>query len=412
MIQFIPLKRLGLLAISLLAIQTAFSQENYMPAYVIKNNADTLHGFVDYREWKENPNMIWFKTGSESESVSYKPKDIKEFSVADNLYVSGIVDVEHSRGETRKLDQFPELRMRVDTAFLQTIFKSDKSLYLYKSVDGITSFYIKNDTAFELLLYKRYIEDDYGKLILKENKTFISQLILYLIDCNKIRSKIEHASYNLESLTVLFKNYYKCMPSEITFQKKSRMLEIESGFFAGVSRTSLKFTGTWHRDLVNTNYPRSNNISGGFYLDFILPGKLDRWSISNEVMYSTYKTSGPHEETYKNKTSTVYTTLGMTYVKLNNMIRYKQPVGKMHLFINGGFSNGYVVHEINTSSKTYRWFGEQTAIYQPNKYELGLIGGAGASYNRFSLEFRYETSTGIDQDSDVKRIFCLLGYRF
>ena len=58
-------KKFGLLLIGLLTYQLAFSQENYIPGYVIKNNNDTVFGFVDYRNWSKNPVMVKFKKNIE-----------------------------------------------------------------------------------------------------------------------------------------------------------------------------------------------------------------------------------------------------------------------------------------------------------------------------------------------------------
>ncbi|NJK97917.1 MAG: hypothetical protein HC905_26095 [Bacteroidales bacterium] len=49
------------LFIGLILFNLAYSQENYIPGYVIENG-DTLKGFIDYRNWEKNPNQIAFKT--------------------------------------------------------------------------------------------------------------------------------------------------------------------------------------------------------------------------------------------------------------------------------------------------------------------------------------------------------------
>lgn len=422
MIKNIQLKTLGLIILGLLSFQSMFAQENFMPAYVIKNNSDTLHGFIDYREWNVNPDKIRFKENNEREAIYYSPFDITEFKVAHEIYVSGTVNVEVSPTSTENLVENASPNMIVVTTFLQTIIKGDKSLYYYKNFGGRESFYIKSDSAFELLLYKRYLKNNLGKKVIMENKSYIGQLFLYLDECRTITSKIENTSYKVKSLSELFQYYYGCFPSNLTFLKNTNKLNTEVGMLVGASNTSLEFKSASFKELVNANYPRSTNFSTGIFLNINLSKDQKKWSIYNELLYSTYSVSGQYNEVmtagnYRNS----YTSIGMTYFKLNNMIRYYYPVGKLNLFINGGISHGLALSELNykiVRTKLYYMEREEisNALTSTKKYEQGFLAGAGINYNKLSLELRYETSNGMSKytalKSEVKRIFFLFGYRF
>jgi len=39
----------------------ASAQSNYKPGYVVTLPDDTIHGFIDYKEWDKNPEKISFK---------------------------------------------------------------------------------------------------------------------------------------------------------------------------------------------------------------------------------------------------------------------------------------------------------------------------------------------------------------
>ena len=52
------LRRMGVIILFIISFQKTFSQENYLPGYVIKQDADTLYGYLDYRNWEKNPNKI------------------------------------------------------------------------------------------------------------------------------------------------------------------------------------------------------------------------------------------------------------------------------------------------------------------------------------------------------------------
>ena len=107
-------KKFGLLLIGLLTYQLAFSQENYIPGYVIKNNNDTVFGFVDYRNWSKNPVMVKFKKNIEDAPISFNPTDITEFKVDGEIYVSGIINTEISPIQTDKLIDDPQINIKVD----------------------------------------------------------------------------------------------------------------------------------------------------------------------------------------------------------------------------------------------------------------------------------------------------------
>jgi hypothetical protein len=409
--------KFGLLLIGILTFQLAFSQENYIPGYVINNNADTLFGFVDYRNWEMNPDKIKFKTNIENNPISYSPTDIIEFNVEGEIYVSGIVDTEVSPLQTDKLNHDPQINLKVDTAFLQTLFRGEKSLYSYKTSYNRENFYIKQNTGFDLLIYKRYLKrQDRGISVIIENKKYVGQLILYLNDCETINSKIENTSYKQKSLIKLFQYYYKCSPSDIPFQKEIEKFHTEIGVLAGVSLTSLKFRGDVFTYLVEAGYNPSINLSAGIFFDIILPRNQGKWSINNEILFSSYKVTGRYED----NNSVTTTEIGYSYLKINNLVRFKYPIGNLFLFLNVGMSNGLAINETNykkVESKSYPGrVVEGLALNDTRKYEQGFILGTGVKYDKFSIEIRYEQGNAMSKpaalNSSTKRYFVLLGYRF
>lgn len=415
-------KKNGLLLIVLLTYQLAFSQENYIPGYVIKNSNDTVFGFVDYRNWEKNPVMVKFKKNIEDAPISFNPIDITEFMVDGEIYVSGIINTEISPIQTDKLIDAPQINITVDTTFLQTLFRGKKSLYYYKNSDGRENFYIKQDTGFDLLIYKRYLKQQDSKRVITENRKYLGQLTLYLNDCETINSRLENTSYNQKSLIKLFQYYYKCSPSDISFQKGIEKIHTEIGVLAGFSLTSLKFSSDAFAYLVEAGYDPSINFSSGIFFDFILPRNQRKWSINNEILFSTYKVSGSYEEyVSENRYSITTTEIGYSYLKINNLVRFKYPIGHIFLFLNGGISNGFVVNETNYKKRKSKFYTtdrvvEDLALDDTRKYEQGFILGTGIKYDRFSFEIRYEKGNGMSEymalNSSTKRYYLLLGYRF
>jgi hypothetical protein len=122
-------KRIVLIIIGLAFFHTSYCQKNYLAGYIIKTNGDTLHGFIDYRNWNENPNKIIFKKTLTDNLIKYTPIDIKEFRVHNETYESAIIKVEVSPDKISELQTTDELVFKTDTTFLQALIKGPKCLY-------------------------------------------------------------------------------------------------------------------------------------------------------------------------------------------------------------------------------------------------------------------------------------------
>jgi hypothetical protein len=54
----------------LVALPTAiFAQTNFHQGYVVKTNGDTVKGYIDYREWGQNPLSIDFRTNKDDKQT-------------------------------------------------------------------------------------------------------------------------------------------------------------------------------------------------------------------------------------------------------------------------------------------------------------------------------------------------------
>ncbi len=394
-----------------------------MNGYVISITGDTLHGFIDYRNWERNPNSIFFKEKLSDSKIQYSPIDIKEFGVIDEIYESAIVETEMSSDKTEDLEFNKELVVTIDTTFLQTMMRGSKSLYYYNNKLGKSQFYVKNGSSFELLVYKKFLQKENGVSVIYENRNFLGQLAVYLQDCPTIQSKLRSSVYRRGSMEKLFDYYHNCSKSEIQFQRKTPKATIEFGVLAGLSSTSINFSGEASFPyMLHTNYQPSTNFSAGLFLDLIFPRNHEKWSLCNELLLSSYKVSGRHTDyVNENKFTINSTTIALDYLKMNNLLRFKYPVGSMFVYLNGGISNGIVVNKTNyrkeeTTFYTSITVNEVKALEEIRNYELGFILGLGSKYKRYSFEIRHERTDGISATnalkSTVKRYYFLLGYSF
>jgi hypothetical protein len=407
------LKRILCAQLFFFGCQMVFSQENYLTGNIVEINGDTVHGYIDYRKWDFNPENISFKENLSSNEIKYTPLDIKGFSVLNEKYESALVNIEISPMDISNLDNNPNPELESKVAFLQAIIQGRKSLYYYKNNERKEFFYIKNDSVYELLNYKKYLNDQNGKI--SENKRFIGQLTIYLNDCKEIQSNLNETEYQRWSLEKLFDAYNKYTNSEMKFNKVDVKVLFEKGALAGASLTSVKFYGESFPYLVNGNFNQPINFTAGLFLDVIVPGTHKKWSLNNELMFSSYSISGSYNNTVTQITTN--STLGFSYIKMNNMIRFRFPVGGVFVYFNVGLANGLIVSETNKMQlvSTYRTL-DYKAINETRKWENGFITGAGVKYKKYSFEIRYEKGNGMSTieplRSTVNRFTLTLGYRF
>jgi hypothetical protein len=415
-----------LLSISgILIFQSTFGQKNYQPGYVIQLNGDTLHGFIDYRKWDRNPDDIIFKKELSENIFTYSPKDIRGFSVLDEIYESAIIETEMSSDNPDDLSSDSELSIKIDTTFLQTIVSGVKSLYFYKNTSGKEQFYIRHDSTYELLKYKKYLKQNEsdGTSVIAENNKYLGQLTYYLRDCPTIQVKLKDTKYGKRSIENLFLSYYKCTNSEIKFHKKIEKLPIEFGLLAGLSSTSINFasySGSFAY-LVNSDFKSSENLLAGMFFNIGLPYNQGKWSIYNEFIYTSYKIDGFFQSYISDKNyTTVNTTIGISSLKVNNMLRFKYPIGKAFVYVNAGISNGFAISETN-HVKTDEMFNsslytEEGRAFDFRGLEQGYILGLGTKFKKYSLEIRFERGNGMSTlpalKSQVNKYFFILGYRF
>ena len=410
------IRNLIFLAFCTLSTLSSFCQENHLPGYVIDLKGDTITGTIDYRNWAKNPQDIYFVNSTYDQTNIYTPIDISGFSVREEIYVSAIVDIEVSPRKTNELNSNSELEIQSDTAFLQTIIQGEKSLY-YNNSSGNKNLYIKNSTGFELLVYKNYLAEN----AVKENKKFIGQLSLYLYDCPSIQSKLKQLKYSKESLENLFLFYYDCTQARIEFHKKTEKVSTETGVLAVMSLTSLGFSSESFDYLVKAGYAQSINFTMGLFFDIILPRNQRKWSIYNELIFTSYTVKGSYNDFVNEERYTItYTELGYSYLKMNNMVRLKYPVGGFFIYLNAGISNGFAISETNYRRDEIKLYSienieEGKALNETRKYEQGYILGLGTKIKKYSFEIRYEKGNGMSEyvtlSSPTKRYYFLLGFR-
>lgn len=377
-----------LISCSLLSIFTSFAQQNYQPGYVISLSGDTLQGQIDYHNWEKNPEAISFKVSPMGPVTQYAAKEIKGFRVAGETYRSAEVTLDKSPFKTFELTEGLEYKLETSTVFLLELVSGEKKLYHFQDAEGKNSFFIELPTGIELLKYKRYLRrDDMGNLGVDEDKKYVGQLTLYLIDCPRIQPKLAGLRYERKYMMALFDEYYACTGKKAEAVNKAVAKPFEFGVVAGMSITHYAvFDGPEY--MTGVTYPASTRFTGGLFYNLVFPRNMGRLAIKNELLYFSFLTENTTE---KANNYIITTRNGMDCLMLNSMLTYRYPVNKVKLFGNLGISAGYGFKVTNYREK-YSYFQHQTTIdegLQLTRAYLGVNMGAGVSFSRIGAEVRY-----------------------
>jgi hypothetical protein len=399
-------------------LQNIFAQKNYVEGHIVTFENDTLSGFIDYQNWKKNPKFISFRKMKKSATIVYSPKEIKEFEVGAEIYISTSVKIGTDPIKLKELSNNKEFSFTYEMVFLQTLIKGDKGLYLFRNKIK-SQFYIFENGSYKLLEYKQYIVNTEGEKLLRENKTYLSQLAQYLKDCASLQRTLKDTKYTIKSLENLFEFYYDCSSSVVEFQKKSKKPIYHVGLVAGGSMSILRFKkGNRSSFVKDRNLAPSYNFTGGGFLEIILPRNFQKWSFYSELLYTQYNIA--FEEDNANSTLGLY--YDLAYIRLNNMIRYHYYLNDLKLFVNAGISFGVTVkHNSYQSpeSKLPAIFGE-TSSSEPipigTLIEFGGLAGVGLKFNKLSAELRYEKGDESQSFALLRlpshRFFFIIGYHF
>lgn len=403
---------------------SGYSQENFKPGFIVDNNKDTIKGLIDYRNWAITPKKFKFKIQSNSETKVYSSTDILSFGVAGEIYTSGIVIVEDGPLNSMDHDNLWQFHERIDTTYLQVLVDGPKSLYYLEDENQKIHFFIGQSGKFDRLMFKVYNTKYNNISIEKRDEKYKGQLNIYLQDCSSIQKKISSSEYKKNELIKLFKDYYECKNSEITYHYKVEKNKSEFGLLAGLSFTQLKFIADKEFSyLKKADFPISTNLAFGVFWNILFSRQKDRISFNNEVLYCSYKAVSNNVRSSDNNDIYDITTgsIGCTSIKLNNLLRFKYPVKNTFVFVNGGISNAVTISETNNrrvESHVYSQtnISEREALIDAKKWIPGYLLGFGGVFKKYSCEVRMEKTGGMSNylalKSPVVSYYFLFGYRF
>ena len=385
------MKKLSFLILISISAIHVFGQSEYREGFVIKQEGDTLWGYVNLAK----KTVCHYKLQKRDKNhIAYQPGEIKGFGLTEGRYY-----------ESRPIkDEKSEKEMVV---FMECLVKGSASLYTYKG----RFFSEKADTAqYELTITKDKATSDESGNKYFENKRYIGMLSYLLRDCSGLSQSIQRVRLSTKDLTSLFTDYNKCSgASYIQYQEHMPWMYIKFGISAGIICSSIKFTSDGETLLGSPFKSTSGFIGSSVY--FSWPRSIDRISMSLGLMY--FSTNFHINDSYSYSTGTAFSEgiIKTNELKIPWGLHYTFSKKRLAPMIGAGIAGSLMLSNSTEFSWEYAINGEvQTSyfdLFQPDKFNTNYWASACAKYElkknlELVVELRYDGPSNISDTYHMK----------
>ncbi|MBI3221207.1 MAG: hypothetical protein HYZ44_16985 [Bacteroidetes bacterium] len=396
-------------------ITNTYSQSNYITGSVITNQGDTLRGYINNRGWDVSPKSIEFKKERNAREQIFSVDDIVGFEINSVRYVAVEVDIEISPYLIDKMDTIAVFSTTRAKVFLKQLVAGTKSLYKYAEKNDHPFFYISNNGQFELLKHKRYFRYQLvtthgysAKKVILENKAYLAQVVRYLNDCMEVNRYLQYTRYDQKSLLQLFELYYKCHNTEkVVILNKSDNYKFEMGPVLYMARPTLSFSGANFAGNypVRSSFSTSPLLSIGFSGDFVFKNANRKFTLGNELIYNSLKSTGYYSVFVTNDDYDKYTTqVDISIIRLNTIFRLSKSVGQVDVSVLAGLLANFLIDQ-----KSIKRPNNATPTITTKRVDLfsssvntGIISGVGLGFKRYRLDARYELGLAMNGPSELR----------
>ncbi|WP_026462201.1 hypothetical protein [Adhaeribacter aquaticus] len=369
------------------------AQSNYKKGLVVNTQGDTLRGFVDYREWDQNPRSFSFKSSEAGSILEFTPKTSTYFAI------DGMAAYERYQGrismnkvDARRLSTDIDTSTATVTAFLK-ILQNGKNVALYSYRDEVkVRFFLKQQNAAkpEELIFRRYLTNN-GKTEVTNTKIYAAQLWNVANAHNQgtpeLKRQVEFAQYTESDLLKIVSRINNISKQELA---NSKVTSSKTRFFAGVGINKSSFKSA------NSIMSSINNPAEVSYMpkvsigaDAFLNPDVQRVILRGQLSYSmaSFRFASENAEYTLNQNS--ISALPQVLFNVYNKENFKFNVGGGVVFNYSSYPKNQFKREIKNSegkvvSTTERndlyyyktlWYGfmVRTGIMVNNKVDLSVL---------------------------------------
>ncbi len=256
-----------------------FAQTNYHQGYVLKNNGDTLKGYIDYREWTYSPLIIDFKVNkTDNSSQQFTPETIKGFEITGMETYTSYVGVVSTNKNI-----FPNIPVGLDTGkvrtgiFLRQLATGDHLTLFYNNEVNKDRFFISESAAppIELMYFEYYdntrTQEVYhnlyrGQLLVLANK--------FNTNNQKLKNDIEELNFEQQAIVQVVDeiNNVSFEKKEISSNQENKKSNVR--VFGGIGINSIGTTYSYVEPVItvsSNNIPNVNDVVHSYHKNTITP---------------------------------------------------------------------------------------------------------------------------------------------
>lgn len=384
---------------------SVFCQHDFRPGFIIKNNGDSVSGFVDFRGNRKNEKVCHFRETKKSKTQSYAPGEIKAFGFPDE-----------KRYETFSRNEKP-------VVFAEKIISGNTSLYQYKR-----TFYLESSGAIIQLPKKEQakVTTDKGTFN-KISYPYIGTLNVMFADCGLNANEVR---YEERDMTLIVQKYNDCKKSpSLAYKKNKPWSKTYFTILSGVDISNLSIDNINGENSPSVSFGKSISPIYGMGLDFSAPRVNEKWFISLEFSYLKKFYQAYHEmETNANLVDRNDYLIDVSFLKIPLGLRYNFLRDEQTPYFKFGISQYFVLNS-DIQNITERENTETNVVttyvqsYDKDRSQFGLWVAAGFNKTIGSLkyfaEFRYERANGFygglvhpNPTSKTQNITVVAGLRF
>ncbi|HEX6223000.1 MAG TPA: hypothetical protein VFZ52_01230 [Chryseolinea sp.] len=383
------------------------AQGDFRPGYIIRNNEDSIAGFVSYGTEKSNTRHCFFKEKKNVKYTSFTAGEIKRYGfINDKTYVSMTLPHEWA-GE---IDEFPQ-----EKVFLKSLVTGPLGLYRYQK------YYLLEKNGLILLPFPTdiMIETESDGRAIKLDRRYIDVINSFIENAQLSANK---AAYSEDDLTYLIEKYN-------VSQGHRRSIKSKPAIALGLGVTAGYVTSKLTMDYFDKGaFEPSSTIVGGVSLNISSPKVYDRLFFSVEGWYEKIFYQGYTEYQHTGDLVRQDMLIDISFFKTTLGLKYHLLGLHNTPYIKAGIAVYFLGNTSLTINKESQQFGnvivtdtdpgENFQIRRPAGYwfAAGYDKNISRAINLFG-EFRIEKNNGfvgtaVQSASSATDLSFLLGVRF
>ena len=369
---------IGLLLLSI----KLYSQTDFRKGYLITNDNDTLHGFIDYRSEHLNCAKCVFKIELDDKSVTYLPGEIKAYRfIDDKYYISSYI------GALQK------------EVFLEYLIDGIVDLFYYRELQDKFYFVSKEESEYHLLENEEIETVIDGKTYVRTSNKHIGLLNYFFSDSKEVLKKVNNVELKHKSLIEIAKDYHNdvCSDQEcMIFEKKISPIRVEFSGLIFTSYNSLEIKnfgadiyGLGATQFEKFNYQNDFSYNFGLGTSFYIPRLNQRFSIYLQFLYGQNYFYASYVDEVAGNTVYNYSHYTFNHFTRELGVKYIFPKGKIRPEFFVAYSQCLIFYSKDSKMIEETLFSDNTVEKSVFTKDLpgspqGLTLGAGLNFYRIN----------------------------